>query len=174
MCFHGKPNFYLHSLKSTCLSAHKVSKVMCWLGMLRLTERRRVFPESYFRTIFCLVCYKGCHRQVIKTTSKSFLLEKLPALLMYVSHWPPTCRRKTRLFTWGLAVEYCLLCLLFGQVHSGRVWNCTQVCSGTRLHWRPHPWWARRNSTPHRDAFTWPYEVHLPSCLAEHCHFLLQ
>lgn len=149
-------SFCLNSLKCTCPSGHGASKVMCWLGMLRRTEWRLVFLESYFGAIFCLVCYRGCQHQVIKTASKSFLLEKLPALLTYVSHRTPTRRQKHVFFTWGL---------LIGQVHPGRVWNCTQVCGGTRFHRRPHPWWAGRNSTPHRDAFTWPNEVRLRSCL---------
>lgn len=155
----------LNSLKCTCPSGHRASKVMCLLGVLRRKEWRLVFLESYLGTIFCLVCYRGCQRQVIKTTSKSFLLEKLPALLMYVGHRPPTRRRKHVFFTWGRGVERRPVCLLIGQVHSGWVWNCTQVCGGTRFHRRPHPWWAGRNSTPHRDAFTRPNEVQLRSYL---------
>lgn len=53
---------------------------------------------------------------------------------------------------------------LFGQIHSGWVWDCAQVCCGTGLHWCPYARRARRNSPPHRDAFTWPHEVHLSLC----------
>lgn len=49
---------------------------------------------------------------------------------------------------------------LFGQIYSGWVWDCTQVCCRTWLHWCSYPWGARGNSSSHRDAFTWPHEVH--------------
>lgn len=161
------PFFCPNALHCTCPSAHGASKVMCWLGDVETDGVETSFPGILFRNYLLFSLLRKLPTPSNQNNLKVFPFGKAACVVDVCRppppQPPPTWQTKTRLFSHevGGGVERRLVCPLIGQVHSGRVWNCAQVCGGPRLHRRPHPRWPGRNSAAHRDAFTRPNEVQL-------------